>query len=71
MNVSFASVVIPIKNKFTIGAYFHEPLTNEVIRRVLELVNPAELRGTILAVPVANPLAFQALTGLALYLLLR
>ncbi|MGN6184578.1 MAG: OmpP1/FadL family transporter [Thermoanaerobaculia bacterium] len=27
--VSFASAVIPIKNKFTIGAYFHEPLNNE------------------------------------------
>src|SRR6185436_9478212 len=39
-----------------------EPLTNEVIRRVLEQIDPAELRGTILAVPVANPLAFEALT---------
>lgn len=29
VNVSFASAVIPIKNKFTIGAYFHEPLNNE------------------------------------------
>lgn len=27
--VSFASVVYPIKNRFTIGAYFHEPLNNE------------------------------------------
>ena len=27
--ISFASVVLPIKNKFTIGAYFHEPLNNE------------------------------------------
>jgi long-chain fatty acid transport protein len=27
--VSFASAVIPIKNKFTIGLYFHEPLNNE------------------------------------------
>jgi long-chain fatty acid transport protein len=29
VQVSFASAVIPIKNKFTIGAYFHEPLNNE------------------------------------------
>lgn len=27
--LSFASAVIPIKDKFTIGAYFHEPLNNE------------------------------------------
>ena len=27
--ISFASVVLPIKNKFTVGAYFHEPLNNE------------------------------------------
>lgn len=27
--VSFASFVYPIKNKFTIGAYFHEPLNNK------------------------------------------
>src|SRR5688500_4681493 len=27
--VTFASAVLPIKNKFTIGAYFHEPLNNE------------------------------------------
>jgi predicted deacylase len=39
-----------------------EPLTNEIVRRVLESIDPAELRGTILAVPVANPLAFEALT---------
>jgi predicted deacylase len=39
-----------------------EPLTNEIVRRVLAEVDPAELRGTILAVPVANPLAFESLT---------
>jgi len=39
-----------------------EPLTNEVVRRVLTQIDPTELRGTILAVPVTNPLAFQALT---------
>jgi long-chain fatty acid transport protein len=27
--ISFASAVIPIKNRFTIGAYYHEPLNNE------------------------------------------
>lgn len=27
--VSFASAVFPIKDRFTIGAYFHEPLNNE------------------------------------------
>ena len=27
--VSFASAVMPIRNRFTIGAYFHEPLNNE------------------------------------------
>ncbi|HEV7663766.1 MAG TPA: succinylglutamate desuccinylase/aspartoacylase family protein [Chloroflexota bacterium] len=39
-----------------------EPLTNEVVRRVLTEIDPAELRGTILAVPIGNPLAFEALT---------
>ena len=27
--VTFASAVLPIKNKFTLGVYFHEPLNNE------------------------------------------
>lgn len=27
--VTFASAVLPIKNKFTIGAYFHQPLRNQ------------------------------------------
>src|SRR4030081_1724246 len=39
-----------------------EPLTNENVRQVLARVDPAELRGTILAVPVANPLAFENLS---------
>jgi predicted deacylase len=39
-----------------------EPLTNEVIRQVLTRIDPAELRGTLLAVPVVNSLAFEALT---------
>jgi predicted deacylase len=39
-----------------------EPLTNEVVRQVLASIDPAQLRGTILAVPVANSLAFESLT---------
>jgi predicted deacylase len=39
-----------------------EPLGNEVVRQVLSRIDPAELRGTILAVPVVNPLAFESLT---------
>ncbi|HYU17396.1 MAG TPA: succinylglutamate desuccinylase/aspartoacylase family protein [Chloroflexota bacterium] len=39
-----------------------EPLPNEVIRRVLTGIDPARLRGTILAVPVVNALAFQSLS---------
>jgi predicted deacylase len=39
-----------------------EPLTNEVIRQILLRVDPSELRGTILAVPVVNTLAYEALT---------
>ncbi len=27
--ISFASAVVPIKNKFTVGLYYHEPLNNE------------------------------------------
>lgn len=39
-----------------------EPLTNEIVRQVLARVDPAELRGTILAVPIANSLAFENLS---------
>jgi predicted deacylase len=39
-----------------------EPLTNEVVRRVLSSIDPAALRGTILAVPVVNSLAFESLS---------
>jgi len=39
-----------------------EPLTNEVVRRVLSSIDPADLRGTILAVPVVNSLAFESLS---------
>ncbi len=34
----------------------------EVIRRLLDLIDPVHLRGRLRLVPVANPLAFQALT---------
>lgn len=39
-----------------------EPLTNEIIRQVLLRVDPVQLRGTILAVPIVNTLAFESLT---------
>lgn len=29
VDLTFASVVIPVKNRFTFGAYYHEPLRNE------------------------------------------
>jgi predicted deacylase len=34
----------------------------EVIRRLLDVIDPARLRGRVRLVPVANPLAFQTLT---------
>lgn len=34
----------------------------EVIRRLIEVIDPARLRGRVHLVPVANPLAFQTLT---------
>lgn len=34
----------------------------EVIRRLLEVIEPARLRGRVRLMPVANPLAFQTLT---------
>jgi uncharacterized protein len=39
-----------------------EPLTNEIVRQVLTRVDPAALRGRILAVPIVNSLAFESLT---------
>lgn len=39
-----------------------EPLPNEVVHRVLRSIDPATLRGTVLAVPVVNALAFQDLS---------
>jgi predicted deacylase len=48
-----------------LSAVVHGPEATgtEVIRRVLrEALDPEELRGSIIAVPIANPLAFQAAT---------
>jgi predicted deacylase len=39
-----------------------EPLTNEVIRQVLLRTDASKLRGTILAVPIVNALAYESLT---------
>jgi predicted deacylase len=39
-----------------------EPLTNEVVRQVLMQIDPTELRGTVLAIPIVNSLAFETLT---------
>jgi predicted deacylase len=44
------------------GIHGDEPLGSETVRRVLQTVDPAALKGTIVAVPVANPYAHQALT---------
>lgn len=46
----------------TSGIHGDELLTTEVIRRVLEEVGSGELRGRVVAVPVANPLAFESFT---------
>lgn len=39
-----------------------EAFTVQVIRHVLEHIDPAELRGTIRAMPVGNPVAFESYT---------
>ncbi|MCL5951043.1 MAG: succinylglutamate desuccinylase/aspartoacylase family protein [Chloroflexi bacterium] len=39
-----------------------EPLPNAVLRRVLSEVDPSQLKGTLLVMPVANPLAYEALS---------
>lgn len=39
-----------------------EAFTVQVIRRVLESVDPTELRGTVRAMPVGNPVAFESYT---------
>ena len=46
----------------TAGIHGDEPLGVETVRRLLEQVESEPLRGTLLALPVANAYAFQALT---------
>lgn len=42
------------------GVHGDEPLGTEAVRRVLAKVDPEQVTGTIVAVPVANPYAFEA-----------
>lgn len=42
------------------GIHGDEPLGTEAVRRVLQQVEPSQIAGTIVAVPVANPYAFEA-----------
>src|SRR5436309_1541111 len=44
------------------GVHGDEPLSIEIVRRVVVETDPSSLRGTILAISVANPYAIQALT---------
>ena len=37
--VTFASAVLPVKNKFTIGAYYHQPLRNEGVGLVAPVLD--------------------------------
>jgi long-subunit fatty acid transport protein len=39
VDLTFASVVIPVKNRFTFGAYYHEPLRNEGAGQVVPIRN--------------------------------
>jgi long-chain fatty acid transport protein len=39
VDVTFASFVYPIKNNFTIGAYYHEPLRNDGTGQVVPVTN--------------------------------
>src|SRR5256714_11360656 len=39
VDLTFASVVIPVKNRFTFGAYYHEPLRNEGVGQVVPIRN--------------------------------
>src|SRR5438552_4232857 len=39
VDLTFASVVIPVKNRFTFGAYYHEPLRNEGAGQVVPVRN--------------------------------
>jgi uncharacterized protein len=42
------------------GIHGDEPLGTEAVRQVLKQINPDQIAGTIVAVPVANPYAFEA-----------
>ena len=42
------------------GIHGDEPLGTEAVRRVLQQIDPEQIAGTIVAVPVANPYAFEA-----------
>lgn len=42
------------------GIHGDEPLGTEAVRRVIGQINPEQIAGTIVAVPVANPYAFEA-----------
>lgn len=44
------------------GIHGDEPLGCEILRRLLLAIDPGDLTGEVLAVPVANPLAYHALT---------
>lgn len=46
----------------TAGIHGDELLPVELVRRVVEAIDPSELRGRIVAIPLANPLAFETLT---------
>lgn len=42
------------------GVHGDEPLGTEAVRRILHHIDPDQIAGTIVAVPVANPYAFEA-----------
>jgi uncharacterized protein len=46
----------------TAAIHGDEMIGSEIVRRVVERINPAKLAGTLRVMPVANPLAFEALT---------
>src|SRR4051794_37299460 len=39
LDLTFASIVVPIRNRFTLGAYYHEPLRNEGAGTVVPTFN--------------------------------
>lgn len=61
--------VITIEGKYegptlglTAGVHGDEHTGTECIRRILTTLDPSQLRGRIMAIPVVNPLAFEART---------